>query len=81
MTGASCVPFGRLPSSSARLMSAALQLPRPVSTSGVRLAPFTVKLGSSNVCGPPESCFAMSNTPPGPRGVWQLPQVRMLFTR
>jgi hypothetical protein len=63
------------------LISASLHLPIPVSGSGVMLAPFTRKVGSSQICGPPESCFDMSNTPPGPRGVWQLPQVRMLLTR
>jgi len=49
MTIASGTPFGRTPSVSARLISASLHAPIPVSRSGVRLEPFTVKNGSLKV--------------------------------
>jgi hypothetical protein len=61
-------------------MSASLQLPIPVSGSGVMLDPRTVNVFSSQICEPPENRLLMSNTPPG-RGVWQPSQPMTALTR
>src|SRR4051812_43410598 len=53
----------------------------PVSLSGVMLDGRTLYSAVSQTCGPPAWRFEVSSTPPGPRGVWQLPQVRTPSTR
>ena len=64
-------------------MSASLHAPIPVSRSGVRLEPFTVKNGSLKVWKPPDSRSSRLGPPPGGgrRGVWQLLQAPMVLTR
>src|SRR5438128_2516750 len=70
MIGARWCPVGRVPSCSAVLISASLQLPMPVSRSGVMLEAVTSNRASSKRS-PPES--ARSNCGPlGPISVWQL---------
>src|SRR6267143_1624418 len=65
----------------ARSTWSALQLPMPVSRSGVMFAPLTLYSEVSQVCGPPACSRAMSSAPSCTRGVWQLPQVRIPSTR
>src|SRR6267378_5543431 len=65
----------------ARSTSLALQLPMPVSRSGVMFAPLTLYSDVSQVCGPPACSRDVSSAPPCTRGVWQLPQVRIPSTR
>ena len=83
MTIASGTPLGRTPWVSARLSSASLHAPMPVSRSGVRLEPFTVKNGSLNVCEPPDRRRRRLGPISGGvrRGVWQLLQAPMVLTR
>ena len=69
-----------MPSTSARLISASLQLPIPVSASGVMFGAVAVKTGVSNVR-PPESAFSAMILPLASRGEWQLPQAMMVLTR
>ena len=78
MIGATLVPFGLLPLTRNRFSSASLQLPMPVSLSGVMLEPVTLKAGSSKTWLPPASARERSS-PCGPRGVWQLWQTITLF--
>ncbi|MCG2632393.1 hypothetical protein L6654_37905 [Bradyrhizobium sp. WYCCWR 13023] len=79
MIGATADPFGLTPLTRKCFSSASLQLPMPVSLSGVMLDAVTLKAGSSKVW-PPESMRVMSR-PWGPRGVWQLLQTITLPTR
>jgi hypothetical protein len=72
--------FGRIPSTSARLISASLQLPIPVSGSGVMFGAVATKAGVLNVR-PPENAFSRINGPFASRGEWQLPQAMMVLTR
>src|SRR5215831_1550384 len=53
----------------------------PVSLSGVMFDPLTLYSEVSQVCGPPACTRLGSSMPPGMRGVWQLPQVRIPSTR
>src|SRR5262245_18507098 len=53
----------------------------PVALSGVMFVGRTLYSAVSQTCGPPAWRFAVSSTPFGPRGVWQLPQVRIPSTR
>ncbi len=71
---------GRTPSTSARLISASLQLPIPVSTSGVMFDAVAMKAGVVKVR-PPENVFSATVLPSASRGVWQLPQAMMVLTR
>src|SRR5947207_12264968 len=64
-----------------RFTSSALQLPMPVSLSGVMFDGRTVYSAVSQTCGPPACSLLLSRTPLGPRGVWQLPHVRIPSTR
>ncbi|WP_439711257.1 hypothetical protein [Bradyrhizobium japonicum] len=80
MIGATLVPFGLSPLTRNRFSPASLQLPMPVSLSGVMLEPVTLKAGSSKTWLPPESARERSR-PCGPRGVWQLWQTITLLTR
>jgi hypothetical protein len=52
----------------------------PVSLSGVMLGAVTFHGGSSN-SRKPENAFSLMSRPSGPFGVWQLPQVRIVFTK
>ena len=79
MITATWTPFGRMPVRSTFLISASVQLPMPVSLSGVMLDAVTLNGGSSNAS-PPENAFSMMS-PVGPFGVWQLPQVMRALTR
>ena len=69
-----------MPSISARLISASLQLPIPVSTSGVMFGAVAMKAGVSKVS-PPDSALSAMILPSASRGEWQLPQAMMVLTR
>src|SRR5450432_3271639 len=80
MTSATATPLGLIPVTRSFFRSASLQLPIPVSLSGVMFAANTVNGGASNGGPPPDN--ALSNIGPlGPRGVWQLWQVIRVSTR
>ena len=79
MTSATWTPFGFLPVSSIVLIWASVQLPMPVSLSGVMLGAVTSNGGSSKLRPPEKSLPAMAAG--GPFGEWQLAQVMMVFTR
>jgi hypothetical protein len=70
-----------MPSTSARLISASLQLPIPVSTSGVMFGAVAMKAGVVKVRPPPEKAFSAIVLPSASRGEWQLPQAMIVLTR
>ena len=69
-----------MPSTSARLISASLQLPIPVSMSGVIFGAVAMKGGVLKVR-PPDSALSAISLPSASRGEWQLPQAMMVLTR
>ena len=79
MISASWTPFGRLPVSSSVLICASVQLPMPVSLSGVMLGAVTLNGGSSKRQAAGKSLPATAAG--GPFGEWQLAQVMMVLTR
>ena len=72
--------IGRTPSTSARLISASLQPPIPVSLSGVMFGAVAMKAGVLKAS-PPDSALSAISLPSASRGVWQLPQAMMVLTR
>jgi hypothetical protein len=79
MASATGTPFGRTPVSNSFLISASLQLPMPVSWSGVMLGAVTSNGGSLKRKPPEKSLPATAAG--GPFGEWQLAQVMMVLTR
>ena len=73
------MPCGFLPVSNIVLIWASVQLPMPVSLSGVMLGAVTLNGGSSQVSPPEKSLPAVAAG--GPFGEWQLAQVMMVLTR
>src|SRR3954465_15431875 len=73
------MPWGFLPVSSIVLICASVQLPMPVSLSGVMLGAVTSNGGSLKRKPPEKSLPATAGG--GPFGEWQLAQVMMVLTR
>ena len=71
---ATCTPFGRMPVRMTVLISASVQLPMPVSLSGVMFGAVTLNGGSSQDRPPEKSLPATAAG--GPFGEWQLAQVK-----
>jgi len=80
MGGPISVPSARLPSRMATLICASVHLPMPVSGSDVMLDGSALKRLPSSIGGPPDKARSITG-PPGPCGVWQLPQPMMPSTR